>query len=104
MNVRFRTQPPPTVATPDPSGGIPPTVDDLCRSILMRHHDTISVRNRHVAVPRLRVILEGGAGPCPTGGGFQAMSLARPVGPHRACRLGGLCMPISTGKTDTAQK
>jgi len=85
MNERFRTQP--SDGAPDPSGGIP-TVDDLCRSILMRHHDTISVRNRHVAVPRLRVILEA-ALDLSNRGGFQAMSL-RDLSAASGMSTGGL--------------
>ena len=47
--------------TPDPVPGAivaMPTIEELCRSILARHHDTISVRKPAVAVPRLARILE----------------------------------------------
>ena len=50
------------------------TTGDLCRSILARHRDTVSVRNPELAVPRLERILEA-ALDLSNSGGFQAMSL-----------------------------
>lgn len=46
----------------------------MCRDILARHQDTISVRNPSIAVPRLKRILEA-ALELSNSGGFQAMSL-----------------------------
>jgi AcrR family transcriptional regulator len=85
MNERFRTQP--HGGTPDPGGAIP-TPEDLCRSILSRHHDTISVRNTAVAVPRLLAILEA-ALELSNRGGFQAMSL-RDLSAASGMSTGGL--------------
>lgn len=50
------------------------TTEDLCRSILARHQDTISVRKAELAVPRLKRILEA-ALDLSNSGGFQAMTL-----------------------------
>jgi AcrR family transcriptional regulator len=51
-----------------------PTPDELCRSILWRHRDTIGVRKSSVAVPKLRRILEA-ALTLSNRHGFHAMSL-----------------------------
>lgn len=65
-----------------------PTTDDLCRSILIRHQDTVSVRNQAVAVPRLRAILEA-ALDLSNRGGFQAMTL-RDLSAASGMSTGGL--------------
>jgi hypothetical protein len=65
-----------------------PTVEELCRSILARHHDTISVRKPAVAVPRLARILEA-ALDLSNKGGFQAMSL-RDLSQATGMSAGGL--------------
>ncbi len=50
------------------------TTEDLCKSILARHADTICVRNPTIAVPKLKRIIEA-ALDLSNRGGFQAMSL-----------------------------
>jgi AcrR family transcriptional regulator len=73
------------------SAGAPvamPTLEELCRSILARHHDTISVRKPAVAVPRLARILEA-ALDLSNRGGFQAMSL-RDLSQASGLSAGGL--------------
>ena len=56
-----------------PDGAVP-TTEDLCRSILARHHNTIGVRKPTVAVPKLQRIIET-ALEISNRKGFQAMSL-----------------------------
>lgn len=65
-----------------------PTVEELCRSILTRHQDTIIVRKPSVAVPRLARILEA-ALELSNRGGFQAMSL-RDLSQASGLSAGGL--------------
>jgi AcrR family transcriptional regulator len=82
------TNPIPTAAN---ASGAPmplPTVEQLCRSILARHHDTISVRKPAVAVPRLARILEA-ALDLSNKGGFQAKSL-RDLSQATGMSAGGL--------------
>ena len=77
--------------TPDPVPGASlamPTIEELCRSILARHQDTISVRKPAVAVPRLARILEA-ALDLSNRGGFQAMSL-RDLSQASGLSAGGL--------------
>jgi TetR/AcrR family transcriptional regulator, cholesterol catabolism regulator len=80
-----------TIPTAANAPGAPmplPTVEELCRSILARHQDTISVRKPAVAVPRLARILEG-ALELSNKGGFQAMSL-RDLSKATGMSAGGL--------------
>jgi AcrR family transcriptional regulator len=63
-----------TQSVPDARRAAAVTTGDLCRSILARHRETVSVRNPELAVPRLERILEA-ALDLSNSGGFQAMSL-----------------------------
>ncbi len=65
-----------------------PSTEDLCRSILERHHDTIGVRKPNVAVPNLRRIIEA-ALDLSNRKGFQAMSL-RDLSRESGLSAGGL--------------
>jgi len=71
------------------------TTGDLCRSILARHRDTVSVRNPELAVPRLQRILEA-ALDLSNSGGFQAMSLRDLRAPRASRRAGST--PTSTAR------
>ncbi len=64
------------------------SMEDMCRDILARHQDTISVRNPSIAVPRLKRILVA-ALDLSNSGGFQAMSL-RDLSEESGMSTGGL--------------
>ncbi len=64
------------------------TTEALCRSMLDRHSDTISVRKPEFAVRKLKIIIEA-ALDLSNSGGFQAMSL-RDLSAASGVSMGGL--------------